>query len=125
MERSGISLGWPCNSTQKPITLPFNTKAAWKSVYIISNPTPKFALGIGLVDEIGTLEDAIKYAADLAGDENLASWNIKGYPAPQTTMEMIMSSINGPKEDYAVRLAKQFCKTGVYARLPIEMKLAY
>lgn len=83
------------------------------------------ALGIGLVDEIGTLEDAIKYAADLAGDENLASWNIKGYPAPQTTMEMIMSSINGPKEDYAVRLAKQFCKTGVYARLPIEMKLAY
>ena len=83
------------------------------------------ALEIGLVDEIGTLEDAIAYAAALAGDENVKSWNIKAYPAPQTMMESMMASIKGPQEDYAVRLLKQLPKAGVYARLPQEIKFNF
>ena len=53
------------------------------------------ALEIGLVDEIGTLEDALRYAAQVAGDEDLASWNITGYPKPKTTMEMVMETLKG------------------------------
>lgn len=48
------------------------------------------ALSIGLVDEIGSLEDAIGYAAVCAGDEDTANWNITAYPKPQTTIEMLM-----------------------------------
>lgn len=48
------------------------------------------ALGIGLVDEIGTIEDAIKYTIGLVepGSE-LKDWNIQGYPKPLTSMEQI------------------------------------
>ena len=87
--------------------------------------TGRDALALGLVDEIGTLEDAIAYAASLAGNEDVSAWNIKGYPAPQTTMEALMSSFNGPQEDYAVRLAKEVSKTGIYARLPYELKFIF
>lgn len=83
------------------------------------------ALELGLVDELGTLEDAIAYAAALAGDENVSSWNIKGYPAPLTAMEMMMSSIQGPKEDYSIRLLKQLPTTGIYARLPEEITFKF
>ncbi len=83
------------------------------------------ALTLGLVDEIGTLEDAIGYAAALAGNEDVSSWNVKGYPAPQTTMELLMSSFNGPQEDYAVRLVKQISKTGIQARLPYEVSFVF
>ena len=51
------------------------------------------ALKIGLVDELGTLEDAIFYAASMGGDPDVASWNVVGYPKPLTMMEQIMSQI--------------------------------
>ena len=79
------------------------------------------ALGIKLVDEFGTLEDAIAYAAELAGDEDLNNWNIKGYPAPQTMMEQMMSSMNGKQEDYTVRIAKELKTPKIVARLPYEI----
>lgn len=47
------------------------------------------ALKIGLVDEIGTLEDAIKWAAAAAGDADLAAWNVVEYPKPLSQMEMM------------------------------------
>lgn len=50
------------------------------------------ALERGLVDEIGTLEDAISWAAVAAGDPDVKAWKIQGYPKPLTTMEMIMAS---------------------------------
>ena len=53
------------------------------------------ALGIGLVDEIGTLEDAITYAASMAGDPDVASWNVVGYPKPLTVMQQIMAQLGG------------------------------
>lgn len=50
------------------------------------------ALCIGLVDEIGTLEDAISYAASLAG---IANEEIKtvAYPAPMNFMEQLLESM--------------------------------
>lgn len=58
------------------------------------------AIKIGLVDEIGTLEDAIHYAATAAGDSELKSWNIAEYPKPLTTIEQLMESLgNVPSED--------------------------
>ena len=48
------------------------------------------AIKIGLVDEIGTLEDAIKWAAAAGGDADLAAWNIVEYPKPQSEMERMM-----------------------------------
>ena len=53
------------------------------------------ALKIGLVDEIGTLEDAITYAASMAGDPDVASWNVVGYPKPLTVMQQIMAKLGG------------------------------
>ena len=79
------------------------------------------ALGIKLVDEFGTLEDAIAYAASLAGDEDLANWNIKAYPAPLTMMEQMMNTLNNKKEDYTVRIAKELQTPRIVARLPYEI----
>ena len=50
------------------------------------------ALEIGLVDEIGTLEDAICHAAAAAG---LESTDIIAYPKPQTTLDMLNAILNG------------------------------
>ena len=50
------------------------------------------ALEIGLVDEIGTLEDAICHAAAAAG---LKSTDIIAYPKPQTTLDMLNAILNG------------------------------
>jgi len=81
------------------------------------------AIGIKLADEYGTLADAIAYVADLAGDPDLANWNVKGYPAPLTVMEQMMTTFNGEQEDYTVRIARELSKPRVLARLPYEIKL--
>ncbi|MBO6045753.1 MAG: signal peptide peptidase SppA [Bacteroidales bacterium] len=48
------------------------------------------AIKIGLVDEIGTLEDALKWAASAGGDADLAAWNVVEYPKPLSEMERMM-----------------------------------
>ena len=48
------------------------------------------ALEIGLVDEIGTLEDAVAYAASIAGDPDLENWGVTSYPKPLTVLEQLM-----------------------------------
>ncbi len=53
------------------------------------------ALEIGLVDEIGTLDDALEYAAAQAGDPYMENWGIVGYPKPKTAIEQIMSMFGG------------------------------
>ena len=58
------------------------------------------ALKLGLVDELGTLEDAIAYAASLGGDPDLAAWNVTGYPKPLTMMQQIFSQF-GAKDPNA------------------------
>ena len=58
------------------------------------------ALEIGLVDELGTLTDALKYAAvKVDGDSDLSSWAIAEYPAPRTTLEMILEAFGETLRD--------------------------
>lgn len=66
------------------------------------------ALKIGLVDEIGTLEDAIKYAASMAGDADVKNWGIASYPKPLTVLEQLMQQFGkatAPEEAMANALA--------------------
>lgn len=84
------------------------------------------ALGIGLVDEIGTLEDAIRYAASAAGDPDLAKWNVKGYPAPPSQMQMIMDMLGKGGESDAELLTRAVRTLGTpqaMARLPYEIEV--
>lgn len=95
----------------------------------------------GLVDEIGTLEDAIHYAAVCAGDPELANWKVSAYPKPLSQMEMVLEMLGEKKsgdenvfagtvlEDVAgafVRWAKM-SREGkadlVFARLPYDVDI--
>ena len=86
----------------------------------------------GLADEIGNIEDALKYAAFiLNGSSDLSAFQIAEYPKPQTTLEMLLESLNTKKP--TVFAGTQFenieaafstisaTETGkAYARLPYE-----
>jgi len=60
-------------------------------------------LDIKIVDEIGTLEDAIMFAAVSGGDSNLTNWNICQYPKPATAMEAIMEMFGERSMDEEAR----------------------
>jgi len=102
------------------------------------------ALKIGLVDEIGTLEDAIAYAALMAGDSDLTKWGIASYPKPLTIMEQLLMQFgkaSDPEETVAKALegtplegaAKEMVNWQrtwtegqgelVFARMPFEIKI--
>ena len=102
------------------------------------------ALKIGLVDELGTLEDAIIYAASMAGDPRVEDWNVVGYPKPLTMMEQIMAQLGKkdnteeavsnilegtPLEDVAkamLQWQKTWAKGNgpiMFARLPFEIEI--
>ena len=53
------------------------------------------ALEIGLVDEIGTLSDALHFAAQAGGDADLGAWQIVTYPKAMTTMDLLLESLQG------------------------------
>ncbi len=57
------------------------------------------ALGIRLVDEIGTLEDAVAWAAAAAGNADVSAWSVVGYPKPLTVLETITAGFGGPNPD--------------------------
>ena len=57
------------------------------------------ALEIGLVDEMGTLEDALHYAATAAGDSNLDNWNVVEYPKPLTVAEELAALFSNTEEN--------------------------
>ena len=60
------------------------------------------ALEIGLVDEIGTLEDALRYAAIcIDGVEGLEQVQIAEYPKPLSTMESILESLGASEGVFA------------------------
>lgn len=84
------------------------------------------ALTIHLVDEIGGLEDAVKYAAVAAGEPDMTKWNVKDYPRAPSQMETILSSLQGTdSNDYSV-LTDQFkdLKSGkILARLPYMLEI--
>ena len=60
--------------------------------------TGQDAIGIGLVDELGTLEDALKYTVNLVEPgTDIDKWRIVKYPKPLTQMEMIKETLGGAK----------------------------
>ena len=57
------------------------------------------ALRIGLVDEIGTLQDAVNYAASEAGLISESDYTVVAYPKPMTVAEQLMEAFGqGSKE---------------------------
>ena len=86
------------------------------------------ALKIGLVDEIGTLEDAINYAAlSVDGATGVKEVQLVEYPKPQTTMEALLESFGGSNALEGTpfeNIGKAFQGFGkdeigkVYARMP-------
>ncbi len=93
------------------------------------------ALEIGLVDEIGTLEDAINYAVIcIDGATSLEDVQIAEYPKPLTTFDILLESFGGTGENAFAGtpfegVASAFSdwnasETGkVYARLPYEITI--
>ena len=82
------------------------------------------ALQINLVDEIGTLEDAIRYAAVAAGDADLTNWNVKGYPAPPSMMEQMFDLLgkNSGDDNVLVAAFKRFTQPQVLARMDNDIR---
>ena len=82
------------------------------------------ALPIELVDEIGTLEDAVNYAASIAGDPDLGNWSVCGYPSPQTMMEKVLEMFYGSSEESVLlgRL-KDFTEAKVLARMDTQFEV--
>ena len=87
------------------------------------------ALEIGLVDAIGTLDDAILHAALLIDEENgLKNIHVAEYPKPLTTMDMFTAMLGGGelpdvsepfKNIYSAFKTWDDSQSGkVYARLP-------
>lgn len=76
------------------------------------------ALGIGLVDEIGTLADAIAYAA-VAADLPAETVAVKEFPEPLTMMQQIQAMIGGknPEQEFV----KSISKPQILARMPFEI----
>ena len=56
---------------------------------------------IGLVDELGTLNDAVKFAAQKAG---LKSYEVSSYPKSMTPFEQIFKDLN--EDDISARVVK-------------------
>jgi protease-4 len=91
------------------------------------------ALDIKLVDQIGTIEDAITWAAmTIEGVESVKDVEIVGYPKPLTSIEMLLESLNQPA-DQNILAGTAFKNVGeafsdwkatatgkVYARMPFE-----
>ena len=92
------------------------------------------ALGIGLVDEIGTIEDAIRYAVSCVdGANGMNDVQIAAYPKPLTTMDMILESFGEGKNVFAGTAFEGIenafkdwsaSESGkVYARMPYEFSI--
>jgi protease-4 len=93
------------------------------------------ALNINLVDEIGTMEDAIIDAAfSIEGVTSLDDIQIAEYPKPLTALETILESFGGTGESVFAGTALESVETAfrnwsasesgkVYARMPYELAI--
>ncbi len=92
------------------------------------------ALEIGLVDEIGTIEDAIIYAAFcIDGVQSMNDVQIAAYPKPLRTIDMLLESFGGGESVFAdtpfESVENAFkdwsaSESGkVYARMPFEFSI--
>ena len=92
------------------------------------------AEGIGLVDQIGTLTDALNYAAiSIEGVESLNDVQILEYPKPQTSVEMLLEMFGNGESVFAgtpfenvenaFRGWNESQAGKVYARMPYEITI--
>ena len=94
------------------------------------------ALGLGLVDEIGGLREAVDYAASLAGYLSKGDYHVVAYPAQLSQTEQILDMIYGKKEAPSILEGTPFKALGkslrtlrdnrpsqVYARLPYDIDI--
>ncbi len=93
------------------------------------------AINIGIVDEIGTLSDAVAYAASLAGFDDPSQYKVKTSPAPLGMMQQLMMSFSQddtptiltgtPLESMTDILGslKEDRPTEVYARMPYFIEI--
>ena len=58
--------------------------------------TGRQALELGLVDRIGTLDDAIKF---IAGEAKLKDYEVRVVPEPKNFLEELLEEAEGPKDD--------------------------
>lgn len=90
------------------------------------------ALEIGLVDQIGTLEDAIEYAAlSIEGVTSVSDVQVAAFPKPKTTLETLLETLGGTESAFAgtplesveqAFLSWDASQAGkVYARIPYEI----
>ena len=94
------------------------------------------ALGLGLVDEIGGLREAVDYAASLAGFISKGDYHVVAYPAQLTQAELFMDMLSSRREEpsiladtpfeafgKAVKDLRDNEPTQVYARLPYDIDI--
>lgn len=94
------------------------------------------AIGLGLVDEIGGLREAVDYAASLAGYVNKSDYRVVAYPAQPSQTEQLLDMISGKKEAPSILEGTPFEALGktlhglrenqptqVYARLPYDIEI--
>ncbi len=92
------------------------------------------AIGIGLVDQLGGIEDAINYAAEKAGIKD--NYKIKEMPSQKDFMTTLMEQFSGTSDDkvktamknelgeyyrYFEGLKNLSNATGIQARIPFDM----
>lgn len=76
------------------------------------------ALAIGLVDEIGTLQDAIAYATSAIGAEDVC---VLEYPKPLTPMESILAAFGQTTDHDYVKAFQKLSEPQVVARMPYQV----
>jgi protease-4 len=76
------------------------------------------AIEIGLVDEIGTLEDAIAYAASSVG---ASQYCVMEYPKPLTGMETFLASIGQTNDHNYVKAFQKLTEPRIVARMPYQV----
>ena len=94
------------------------------------------ALGLGLVDEIGGLREAVDYAASLAGFLSKGDYHVVTYPAQLSQTEQLLDMFSGSKEAPSILEGTPFEALGkslqglreneptqVYARLPYDIEI--
>ena len=94
------------------------------------------ALGLGLVDEIGGLREAVDYAASLAGFLSKGDYHVVTYPAKLSQTEQLLDIFSGKKEAPSILEGTPFETLGkslqqlheneptqVYARLPYDIEI--
>ena len=94
------------------------------------------AIGLGLVDEIGGLREAVDYAASLAGYMNKSDYRVVTYPVQLSQTEQLLDMLYGKKPAPSILEGTPFEALGrtlrdlgenkpaqVYARLPYDIEI--